>query len=211
MKNWTKQRLIKFEAKVADAFKSGKINAPVHLCGGNEDQLISLFELVKPRDYVLSTHRNHYHYLLKGGSVRKLWDELLGLPTGICKGKGRSMHIFDTSINFYTSGIVGGMCAIGVGIALAIKKKYKKKKQRPMVWCFCGDGCEDSGHYIEAVRFGLSRNLPLTFILEDNDHAVESTKKERWHNYRRIDGSNIVRYSYTRTFPHVGVGKHVTF
>ena len=67
---WTKTKLMNFEKSIADDFERGKINCPLHLCGGNEDQLIEIFKDIDEEDYVFSTHRNHYHYLLKGGSVK---------------------------------------------------------------------------------------------------------------------------------------------
>lgn len=208
---WTKDSLLEFELAVKKEFEEGKINAPVHLSGGNEELLIDVFELINPQDYVISTHRNHYHYLLKGGKADVLLAEIKGDEKGCCGGRGRSMHIYDSNLNFYTSAVVAGGCAIAVGLALGIKKKFPEAKvDRPYVWCFVGDGAEDSGHYIEAVRFGISRQLPLTFVLEDNDFAVESTKKDRWHNYSPINANNVVRYNYQRIFPHVGVGKHVS-
>lgn len=209
MKAFSKEELIAFEARVAKLFEEGKINTPIHLSGGNEDELNSIFEYVDKDDWVVSTHRNHYHYLLKGGSEKKLLDEILGKEEGCCHGKGRSMHIYDRTINFISSAIVGGSAAIAVGLALSLKKKFKGKR-RPIVWCFCGDGAEDTGHFVEAVRFGAARALPLTFVVEDNDRAVESTKKERWHNYYPVKGGNVIRYSYERKFPHVGIGKHVS-
>ncbi len=208
---WNKDSLLEFELNVKKEFEEGKINAPIHLSGGNEEALISIFELINPQDYIISTHRNHYHYLLKGGNPDVLMAEIRGEKNGCCGGQGRSMHIYDTSINFYSSAIVAGGCALAVGIGLGIKKKYPDSmKTRPYVWCFCGDGAEDSGHFIEAVRFGLARQLPLTFIVEDNDFAVESTKKDRWHNFGLINANNVVRYSYQRVFPHVGCGQHVS-
>jgi len=207
---WDKDSLLEFELNVKKEFEEGKINCPIHLSGGNEEHLISIFDLVNPQDYVISTHRNHYHYLLKGGDPDVLMKEIRGEKGGCCGGVGRSMHLFDSSINFYTSAIVAGGCAIAVGIGLGIKKKFpEENKDRPYVWCFCGDGAEDSGHYIEAVRFALARKLPVTFVMEDNDYAAESTKKDRWHNYHPIDAGNIVRYTYQRILPHVGCGKHV--
>ena len=208
---WDKDTLLEFELKVKKEFEDGKINAPIHLSGGNEEALISIFELVNPQDYIISTHRNHYHYLLKGGSPDVLMAEIKGEKAGCCRGVGRSMHIYDKDLNFYTSAIVGGGCAIAVGIALGIKKKHSDTmKTRPYVWCFCGDGAEDSGHFIEAVRFGVARGLPLTFVVEDNDYAVESTKKDRWHQFSPIQATNVIRYTYQRIFPHVGIGQHVS-
>jgi len=209
--NWTVEELISFEEEVATLFKKGKIPFPTHLSGGNEAMLIALFSNIKKADWVFSSHRNHYHYLLKGGNAEKLILELKGKKEGICQGKAGSMHLTVPELNFYTSAIIGGTCAIAVGVALSLKKRWALKKGvKPHVWCFVGDGCEDTGHFIEAVRFGNARSLPLTFIIEDNDRAVETTKGERWHNFTPIKGRNILRYEYKLTYPHVGVGEHVS-
>jgi len=197
----TKEDLINFEARVIREFEQGNINCPVHLSGGNEDELIDIFQSITPEDYVISTHRNHYHYLLKGGDPAALMAELKGEKAGCCYGQGRSMHIYEPSINFYTSAIVAGGCAIACGLGLAGKRTF----------CFIGDGAEDSGHFIEAVRFCEGRNLPVCFIVEDNDIAVESTTKDRWLNYKPIYSKKIIRYSYKRKFGHVGIGKHISF
>lgn len=204
---WTVEALKEFEERVIRGFEAGLYKCPVHLSGGNERELIDIFKSIKKSDYVFATHRNHYHYLLKGGSPEELLLEMSGSEDAINKGQARSMNICDPSINFYATAIVGGGCAIAVGVALALKKKKSKAK----VYCFCGDGAEDSGHFVEAVRFGLSRNLPLVFILEDNDYSTDSTKEDRWHGYQLISSRNIYRYRYTRIYPHVGIGKHVTF
>ena len=123
----------------------------------------------------------------------------------------RYRHIFDRRLNFISSAIVAGGCAIAVGIALGIKKAYKGRLVKPHVWCFVGDGGEDAGRFVEAARFGYARQLPLTFVLEDNDLSIESSKKLRWHNYLPIRSPNIVAYDYKRTYPHVGVGRWITF
>lgn len=209
-KRWTGEELMAFETKVKELFEAGEINAPIHLSGGNESHLMSIFDLINNEDYIISTHRNHYHYLLKGGSPAKLLDEILGKKSGICKGNGRSMHVYDTKLNFYTSAIVGGGCAIAVGLGLAIKKKVKGKKKMPHIWCFLGDGAEDGGHFIEAARFALGRGLPITFVVEDNDRAVESTKQERWHLHPAFTAPNVLRYNYVLSYPHVGVGQHIS-
>lgn len=205
--DWTVETLKEYEENLKLLFSEGKINCPLHLSGGNESHLLDLFEFIKPEDYVFSTHRAHYHYLLKGGDPQELLDEILGLPSGICKGNGRSMHIYDVKKRFYTSAIVGGIAPIACGVALSIKKR----KLDEHVWCFVGDGAEDQGSFVEAVRFGAARELPLTFIIEDNDLSIGSTKKQRWHNYQPIKGRNIIRYEYVRQWPHCGIGSWVGF
>ena len=210
---WTVQSLKNFEKNVATLFEQGKINCPVHLCGGNEKPLISIFKEVLEQDYVFSTHRNHYHYLLKGGSEEKLLDEIMGKPIGICKGNGRSMHIYDKELNFYTSALVAGICSIACGVAMGIKQSegQDENKNRPHVWVFIGDGAEDSGHFVEAVRIANSRLLPITFVIEDNDYSIDIDKKTRWHLYEPISDKRILRYNYKRTYPHVGTGRWVSF
>lgn len=210
---WTVKTLRAFEEDLAARFERGEINCPLHLSGGNEKQLISIFKEIEEHDYVFATHRNHYHYLLKGGSPEALRDEILGLPAGICKGQGRSMHIYDKEKNFYTSAIVAGTCAPAVGVAMAIKQEFGQDENinRPTVWCFVGDGAEDSGHFVEAVRLSNSRKLPIVFVVEDNDFSIESTKAVRWHLYEPIEAKRILRYTYKRMFPHVGVGKWINF
>ena len=204
--DWTPELLKDYEANLSLLFEEGKINCPLHLCGGNETELIEIFKGVKETDYVFSTHRAHYHYLLKGGDPQRLLDEILGKESGVCQGKGRSMHIYDPELRFYSSAIVSGVSPIAAGVALNIKKRGLSEH----VWCFVGDGAEDQGSFTEAVRFGAARDLPLTFIVEDNDLSINSTKKQRWHNYRPIKGRNIIRYNYVRTYPHVGIGRHIT-
>lgn len=204
---WTVETLKEYEENLALLFEEGKINCPLHLSGGNEKELIDIFQSVKKDDYVFSTHRAHYHYLLKGGDPQELLDEILGLPSGICGGNGRSMHIYDTKLRFYTSAIVAGVCPIATGVALSIKKN----KLDQHVWCFVGDGAEDQGGFVEAVRFGTARALPITFVIEDNDKSIDSTKEQRWQNYQPIKGRNILRYNYERKYGHCGIGKWVSF
>ena len=210
---WTKDSLIEYEGKLAKMFEEGKINCPLHLCGGNEQELLSIFSQVQEKDWVFSTHRAHYHYLLKGGVEEKLTAEVLGGADGMCGGVGRSMHLYDKSINFYTSAIVAGNVAMAVGVAMAIKQTSNQvdRNNWPHVWCFVGDGAEDSGWFVEAVRLANGRELPITFIVEDNDFSIDVDKKTRWHNYSPVDSVGVIRYHYEREWPHVGIGKMVMF
>lgn len=186
-----KQELIKFEKRIAKRFDDGEIPYLTHFSGGNEDQLIEIFHDIKPGDYVFSTHRSHYHYLLHGGDPERLEKLILN---------GKSMFVFDRELNFYASSIVCSTPSIAAGVAWALKQKGSKRK----VWCFIGDGAEDEGHFVEAARYVDGWNLPCTFILEDNDRSVSATKTERWGNYRAQHFSCLERYSYTPTYPHGG-------
>jgi TPP-dependent pyruvate/acetoin dehydrogenase alpha subunit len=209
----TKEELIAFEDKVASLWEAGKIKYPVHLSGGNEDMLIEMFKHIRKEDYVFSTHRNHYHYLLHGGDADKLLAELVGEPGSLCRGKAGSMGIIDVSRNFFANGILGGNCAIAVGVAWAIKES--KGSQRVM--CFVGDGCTDEGHFWEAVRYAQAWRLPVKFVIEDNNRSVTTDCETRW-NDKTIESfasgfldDNLFYYKFEPTKPHVGTGVHVNF
>jgi len=188
-----RQKLIAFENRMARKFDDGHMPYLVHFSGGNEDHLIEIFKEIKKGDYVFSTHRSHYHYLLAGGSE----DRLENLITN-----GKSMFVFDRDLNFYSSSIVCATAAIAAGVAWALKSKGSSQR----VWCFLGDGAEDEGHLCEAARYVDGWNLPCTFIIEDNDRSVSASKSERWGSYKGLSYDCIQRYSYVPTYPHGGTG-----
>ena len=188
----TKQELIDFELRIKAIFEEGKLPYLIHLCGGNEDQLIEIFKDIKSGDWIFSTHRSHYHYLLAGGSPDRL-EQLIR--------DGQSMFVFDNKLNFYTSSVLAGTCGIAAGVAQTLKSIGSPSK----VWCFLGDGAEDEGHFYEAVSYVHGSDLPCTFIIEDNDRSVETTKQQRGKG--TINWPECVkRYHYTPTYPHGGVG-----
>ena len=202
-----KKQLIAFETRIAKLWQAGKIKVPVHLSSGNEDALIEIFKGIRKQDYVFSTHRNHFHYLLKTGNTKGLRDEILGKSRGLCHGKSGSMHTIDSRNRFYSSGIVAGCVSIAVGVAGSLKRK--KSKQR--VFCFIGDGAQDEGWFWEAWRYAVGHSLPITFIVEDNDRSVCTDKKTRWGYIPTdlIPSRKIIRYFYTPKFPHVGTGEDI--
>lgn len=223
----TAQQLIDFVNEEVKAWEAGKIKAPCHFAGGNEDQLIEIFKEIKPHDFVLGSHRNSYHALLHGVDPSKLMAEIMGDVSGPCNGRARSMGFIDPTRNFYASAIVGGMCNIGVGIAWALKQEQDNFKNDPLnidefavkpptrhVWCFVGDGVLDGGHFWEALQYAVSWELPITFIVEDNDRATCTTKSMRLErSHLDVDDINryLKHYYYEPTYPHVGSGKYIAF
>lgn len=185
--------LIAFEKRIVDLFEDARIPHPIHLSGGNERQLIEIFREIMPGDYIFSTHRNHYHYLLAGGPPERLEELILA---------GNSMHVFDRERNFLTTAIVAGGPAIAAGVACGLKRQGSSAR----VWCFVGDGAEDEGHFYEAVRYVDGHDLPCTFIIEDNDRSVETPRAAR-HGRKVMSWPPCVRrYQFTPTYPHVGTG-----
>jgi len=192
-----KQDLIAFENEVKRRFENGKIPFPIHFSGGNEDELIRIFEKIRPQDWVFSTHRSHYHYLLKGGSPEKLMEMIV---------RGDSLHVFDKSIKFVSSAIVCGTPSMAVGVA----KSIQKEKSGEHVWCFIGDGAEEQGAFYEAVRYSHTKKLPCTFVIEDNNLSVDTPKCVRSGEDEFPWPNNVMRYEYIRKYPHVQTGKIIS-
>ena len=192
----TKNDLIAFEERVKEAFLAGRIHAPVHLSGGNEDQLIEIFREIRPQDWVLSTWRNHYHALLKGIDPEWLYREILA---------GHSMYIENKEHKFLSSSIVGGILPIAVGLALGAKRNKSDEK----VWCFVGDMAAKAGIAREAWQYARGHDLPLILCVEDNGVSTNTPTASVWGLSR--ERLRLRHYEYQRTFPHVGVGQWVTF
>lgn len=192
------EALIAFENQVRAKWEAGELPCLMHLCGGNEAHLLAIFTGIAPEDWVFSTHRNHYHALLKGIPP----DRLMAMIE-----EGRSMFVFSAEHRFYTSAILAGTCGIAAGVALDIQRRGGREH----VWCFVGDGAEEQGHFYEAALFAETHALPVTFIIEDNDRQVDTPKSERrpaTSTHRCLDKlfRCVRRYSYTPTYPHAGSG-----
>ena|ERR1700722_10282828 len=196
MKHATAEELISFENGIKDQWERGELPYLLHLAGGNEGPLIDIFSRIKEGDWIFGSHRSHYHYLLAGGDQLELDLKIKN---------GQSMFLFSKRLNFLASAILAGNCCIAAGVALAIKEEGGAGH----VWCFLGDGAEDEGHFYEAVRFVQGRNLPCTFIIEDNDRSVDTSVEKRYGSRTLAAmgwGHHVIRYHYTPTYPHAGSG-----
>jgi len=185
----TAEELILFEEDVANAWRDGRITSLFHLSGGNESALLRIFAQIKPNDYVFSTHRCHYHALLKGIPKATLWRRILD---------GKSMYVFSRERRFLASSITAGGCAMAVGVAMAIVRRGGCEH----VWCFVGDGAVDSGHFYEAVRYASSERLPITFVVEDNNVASSVTCSQRGASEMVIQSDLVMYYAYRMTRQH---------
>ncbi len=191
-----KQILIDTENRIVELFKQKKIRSMFHLSFNNELQLINIFRNIKPEDWCFSTHRSHFHALLKGMKSNELIERVL---------KGNSMHLFSKKLNFFTSSIVGGVLPIAVGVALGIKRVGGTNK----VWVFVGDACSRMGIFYECVNYSQGHDLPIEFVVEDNGLCINAWTEELWGNAK--DKDRVHKYSYERCFPHAGSGDYVTF
>jgi len=194
---YTKQDLINYERMIADHWEAGRIKGPVHLSGGNEDQLIKIFKKVKEGDWVFSTWRSHYHALLSGINPMWLEEEILA---------GRSITIINKEHNFYSSAIVGAIIPIAVGVAM----KLKADKSNNKVWCFIGDMAFETGGFYEMHKYVTNHKLPVQFVVEDNGVSTNTPTIETWKVKKPIP-KNVIYYQYEKQWPHYGTGKWVTF
>ena len=167
------ERVRSFEQRLLREMRS--IFVPVHLCLGQEGVPADLHEYLRPEDWLFSTHRNHGHYLAKGGSEQKLWDEIMGLPSGLNGGFAGSQGISDASINFHASAIVGGLVGVATGTAYALKLDGSKA----IAVCCVGDGGTEAGVFWEAANWAVLHKLPIAFIVENNGMSVDSPIHER--------------------------------
>lgn len=186
------QDLIAAEQEIVKLWEAGDLPYLIHLSGGNEHYLINIFSKAQPGDYFFGTHRSHYHYLLAGAPASELIEKVK---------RGDSMFLYSKQHNFVSSAIVAGTCCIAAGVALSFQRRGLPNR----VWCFVGDGAEDEGHFYEAVKFVDGKNLPCTFVIEDNDTSVETPSVLR-HNNRFYWPSCVQRYHYKPTYPHAGSG-----
>lgn len=198
----TPEDLVAFEEEVKELFLAKRIAAPVHLAGGNERQLIEIFERhVNEDDWVLGGWRSHYHALLKG--VPR--DEVLAAILA-----GRSISLSFPSHRFLCSGIVGGVAPIAVGLALGIKRKGEAGRRKVVV--FLGDMSAETGITHESVKYARNHRLPVLWVVENNDKSVCTPTREVWGGTSGIGWyPDVIRYDYELTRPHVGVGSFVRF
>ncbi len=159
----------RFEEKSAEMYALAKIAGFLHLYIGEEAVAVGAIAAIRPDDYVISAYRDHGHCLARGSDPGKVMAELFGKTTGLCKGKGGSMHLVDAERNFMGGyAIVGGHLPLAAGLAFAIK--YQKRDQ--VVLCFFGEGALPSGQAHEAFNLAALWNLPVIFICENNRYAM---------------------------------------
>ena len=170
------------EEEIAKEYKHQQMRCPVHLSIGQEAIPVGVSSVLTKKDYIVSTHRCHAHYLAKGGSLDALLGELYGKETGTCKGMGGSMHMYDDRVNHLGSvPIVGGSIPVGVGIGYAIK--LNKSKNVSVI--YFGDAATEEGVFFESLHFAALKKLPIIFVCEDNEYSVYTSKYER-HGKRDI-------------------------
>ena len=175
----------KFEEKCGHLYIQQKFGGFCHLYIGQEAVLSGMNEAIKPTDRVITAYRDHAHPLVLGTDPKLVMAELYGKKTGLSKGKGGSMHMFDKEKNLFGGhGIVGGQIGLGAGIAFA--DKYRQEDH--VTVCFMGDGAARQGILHEAFNMAMIWKLPVIYIIENNQYAMGTSVKRTTNVH---DMSNI--------------------
>lgn len=157
-----------FEERLHVEFATGEIPGFVHLYAGEEASAVGTMLHLGLDDYVATTHRGHGHCIAKGVDVHGMMAEIYGKKTGVCHGKGGSMHIADLSMGMLgANGIVGAGGPLVCGAALAAK--YRKTGGVGV--CFFGDGASNQGVIFESMNLASVWRLPAIFVAENNGYA----------------------------------------
>jgi TPP-dependent pyruvate/acetoin dehydrogenase alpha subunit len=156
----------RMEERILALFSEGRVSGTTHTCIGQEADAVGIIGQLDPeRDYVLSNHRNHGHYVAFGGPVGPLIAEIMGRPEGVCGGRGGSQHIKHG--HFLSNGVQGGIAPIAVGMALG----EKTAGSGGIVVACLGDGTLGQGVVYEALNMASLWELPVLFLVEDNGYA----------------------------------------
>jgi pyruvate dehydrogenase E1 component alpha subunit len=168
-------RIRRFEEKCAELYSAGKIRGFLHLYIGEEAVAVGVMQALSPEDAIVATYREHGHALARGISANALMAEMFGKQEGCSRGRGGSMHVFDTASRFYGGNaiVAGGLpVAVGLGLADALLGR------RRVTTCFFGDGAVAEGEFHEAMNLAALWKLPVLFLCENNLYAM-GTRIER--------------------------------
>jgi TPP-dependent pyruvate/acetoin dehydrogenase alpha subunit len=165
-------RIRKFEEEGTRLYTAGQIPGAYHASIGEEATIVGACMALRDDDSMTGTHRSHGHPIGKGADLKALMAELMGKETGICKGRGGSMHLADNSV-----GIIGESAIVGGGIPLAtgcgLSAKVRSTDQ--VCLCFFGDGAVNQGTFHESLNMASLWKLPVIYLCENNGYAVTTS------------------------------------
>ncbi len=162
-----------FEEQAERSFRRGKVGGYLHLYIGQEAVAVGVLGAIRDDDIIFASYRDHAYVLLRGTDPGAVMAELYGKSTGLCKGKGGSMHLFDVQRGFYGGyGVVGGHLPLAVGAAYALRYDHGDR----VCVCFLGDGAMNTGAFHEALNlaglWGHAGLCPLVLVVENNQYGM---------------------------------------
>jgi pyruvate dehydrogenase E1 component alpha subunit len=162
-------RIRHFEEKCAELYTQEKIRGFMHLYDGEEAIAVGVIPVLEKRDRIVATYREHGHALVRGVPMTTVMAEMYGKQEGCSRGRGGSMHLFDSATNFYGgNAIVGGGLPLSIGLALA----DRMRRNDFVTACFFGEGAVAEGEFHESMNLASLWNLPVLFVCENNLYAM---------------------------------------
>ena len=191
-----------FEEAAAEQYTRARIGGYLHLNTGEEATVVGAMDALGAQDWVFSNYREHGHAIARGVDPKAIMAELFGKATGVCKGRGGSMHIFDLKKRFMGGyAIVGGALPLAAGVGLAMDYKGSDA----VVMSVFGEGATNIGAFHESLNLVALWNLPVVFLCVNNMYAMgkrvdeDSAVSEIWRKAfaydmasERVDGMDIL-------------------
>jgi acetoin:2,6-dichlorophenolindophenol oxidoreductase subunit alpha len=189
------------EERLARLFADSEVPGFIHLSIGQEAVSVGVMGALRPGDTIASTHRGHGHAIAKGIPLDGFFAELMGRDSGLCRGRGGSMHVADMRIGMLgANGIVGAGVSIALGSALA----HRTRQSGHMAVSFFGDGALAEGSLHESLNIASLWKLPILFVCEANGWSEFSPVARQiafdlpaWSRsyglrYEQVDGSDVL-------------------
>lgn len=162
-----------FEERASTLMSESRIPGSVHNSIGQEATIVGACMALRADDYMTGNHRSHGHPIGKGVELAPLMAELFGKSTGVCRGKGGSMHLAAFAAgSLGESGIVGSLMPIAVGAGLSARLRGTDQ----VCLCFFGDGAANCGAFHESLNLAAVWKLPVVFVCENNGYAIHSAQ-----------------------------------
>jgi len=175
-------RIRLFEGQVQRLAAAGEIPGFPHLSTGQEAVAVGVCTQLERDDVLFTSHRGHGHVLAKGSDLEATFAEILGRATGLCAGRGGSMHLVDAAHGVLgATGVVAGNLALAAGAAWAAQALGRKH----ISVVFFGDGATGAGAFHETLNLAALWQLPVLFVCENNGYA-EFTSREEHSNVKHV-------------------------
>lgn len=196
----------RFQLTADQMYKRAKIGGYCHLNLGEEATVVGLMAALQEQDYLFTNYRDHGYALARGMAPGRVMAELFGKSTGVSKGRGGSMHLFDVNLHMLGGyGIVGGQLPPATGAALTLASRSAPGPDSAAVMCQMGDGTTNIGAFHESLNLAAVWKLPIVYVVVNNRLGMGTTVEaaagepdlyKRGASYRipgeRVDGNDPV-------------------
>src|SRR5690242_12245825 len=177
LRHYYEQMLLlrRFEERTSEMYTKAKIGGYCHLNLGEEATIVGLMAALTPDDYIFTNYREHGYIIARGVPPGPVMAELFGKETGVSKGRGGSMHLFDAEKHFMGGyAIVGGQLPLATGAAYALKYQGKPG----VVLCQMGDATTNIGAWHESLNLAALWKLPVIYFIVNNGYGMGTTVDE---------------------------------